>query len=86
MPTWLIDAIGTLAAVIGTICWLPQSLKTIRSRETKDLSLASNLLLFSAVTLWFLYGLAIASWPLVAANTVSMLLVGTIVILKLRYG
>lgn len=86
MPSWLIDAIGTLAAVIGTICWLPQSIKTIRSRETKSLSLTSNLLLLSAVTLWFAYGLAIGSWPLIAANTVSMLLVGTIVALKLRHG
>lgn len=85
MPAWFIDAIGTLAAIIGTICWLPQSIKTIRSRETASLSLASNLLLLSAVTLWFVYGLAIGSWPLIAANTASMLLVGTIVVLKLRH-
>lgn len=86
MPIWFVDAIGTLAAIIGTICWLPQSIKTIRSRETKNLSLWSNVLLLSAVTLWFIYGIAIGSWPLIAADTVSMLLVGTIVGLKLRHG
>lgn len=86
MPSWLVDAIGTLAAIIGTICWLPQSIKTIRSRETQGLYLWSNLLLFSAVTLWFVYGIALGSWPLIAADIVSMVLVGTIVVLKLRHG
>ncbi len=86
MAPWMIDAIGSLAAVIGTICWLPQSIKTIRSRDTKSLSLSTNILLLSAVTLWFIYGLAIGSWPLVVANTVSMVLIGIIVIMKVRYG
>ncbi|MCF6320718.1 MAG: SemiSWEET transporter [Rhizobiaceae bacterium] len=82
----MIEVIGGLAAVIGTICWLPQSIKTIRSKDTKSLSLSTNILLLSAVTLWFIYGIAIESWPLIVANTVSIILVGTIVAMKLRYG
>ena len=86
MPTWMVDLTGTAAAILGTICWLPQAVRTIRTRETKSLSLWSNLLLFSTVTLWFLYGLALGAWPLVAGNAISILLVGTIVTLKLRHG
>lgn len=83
---WLVEAIGSLAAILGTICWLPQAIRTVRTRDTKGLSLASNLLLLTTVTLWFVYGLAIGAWPLVAANIVSMVLVGAIVAMKLRHG
>jgi MtN3 and saliva related transmembrane protein len=86
MSTWLVETVGTLAAILGTICWLPQAVRTIRTRETKSLSLWSNLLLLATVTLWFLYGLALGAWPLVAANIVSIVLVGTIVTMKLKHG
>lgn len=86
MSTWLVESIGTLAAILGTICWLPQAVRTIRTRETRSLSLWSNVLLLATVTLWFLYGFAIGAWPLVAANIVSIVLVGTIVTMKLKHG
>ena len=33
----VVETVGTLAAVLGTVCWLPQSIKTIRTKNTKDL-------------------------------------------------
>ncbi len=86
MSGWMIEIIGALAAVLGTIGWLPQAVKTIRTRDTKALSLWTNILLLTTVTLWFTYGLAIGSWPLVLGNIVSMVLVGIIVVLKVRHG
>ncbi len=86
MSGWMIETIGALAAIIGTIGWLPQAVKTIRTRDTKALSLWTNVLLLTTVTLWFTYGLALGSWPLVLGNIVSMVLVGTIVVLKIRHG
>ncbi len=38
MPAWMIEAIGMAAAIIGTIGWLPQAIKTIRARDTSGLS------------------------------------------------
>lgn len=86
MPTWIIDATGSVAAVLGTICWLPQAIRTIRTRDTKSLSLWSNLLLLATVLLWFLYGLALGAWPLVVANAISIILVGIIVAMKIMHG
>ena len=80
-----IDLIGYLAAILGTVCWFPQVAKTWRSRQTKDLSLFTNLLILMTMTLWLIYGLAIGSWPLIAANVLSVLLVGSIVAAKLIY-
>ncbi len=86
MSPFVIESIGMLAAILGTIGWMPQAIKTIRTRDTSGLSLWTNVLLFMTVTLWVVYGLAISSWPLFLGNIVVMGLVGTIVILKIRHG
>ncbi|WP_037313581.1 SemiSWEET family sugar transporter [Ruegeria halocynthiae] len=78
--------IGAAAAILGTICWLPQTLKTWRTRETKDLSLPANLLILTTLTLWLIYGVMIAAWPLIFGNVISILLVGAIVTAKLKFG
>ena len=86
MPAWLVETIGMLAAIIGTIGWLPQAIKTIRTRDTSGLSLGTNLALLTTVGLWFIYGMAIGSWPLMLGNIISVVLVGIIVVLKIRHG
>lgn len=80
------DVVGAMAAVVSTVCWLPQTIKTWRSRQTKDLSLPANLLILASVTLWLIYGLMLGAWPLIAANMVAVSLVSLIVIAKLKYG
>ncbi len=79
------ETIGFIAAILGTICWLPQTIKTWRTRETKDLSLSANLLVLATVALWLIYGIAIDAWPLIVANVISVILVGAIVTAKLIY-
>ncbi|MGL5008499.1 MAG: PQ-loop domain-containing transporter [Paracoccaceae bacterium] len=86
MPDWLVNAIGVLAGVIGTLCWMPQLIKTLRTRETRDLSLGSNLLLLVTILLWLIYALNIGAWPMVASNVIATAIIGTIIICKLRYG
>ncbi|HHB82663.1 MAG TPA: hypothetical protein ENK61_04235 [Devosia sp.] len=54
----MIEAIGMAAAIIGTIGWLPQAIKTIRMRDTSGLSLGTNPMLLSTVSLWLVYGCA----------------------------
>jgi MtN3 and saliva related transmembrane protein len=81
-----IEAVGTCAALLTTLCWLPQAVRTIRLRETHAISLWTQAAFFLGLALWLAYGLLIASWPLVAANAVSMVLVGIILVLKIRYG
>ncbi|MGN7802431.1 MULTISPECIES: SemiSWEET family sugar transporter [Ensifer] len=52
-----------MAAVANTVCWLPQAIRTIRTKRTASLSLWSNVLLLLAVTLWCIYGLGIGAVP-----------------------
>ncbi|MDA5092713.1 SemiSWEET transporter [Aliiroseovarius sp. KMU-50] len=78
--------IGSLAGIVSTICWMPQTLRTWRTRQTKDLSLSTNLLVLLSVTLWLIYGVMLDAWPMVAANAIAIALVGSIIIAKLKFG
>ena len=77
-------ALGFAAALLTTLAFVPQAVKTWRTRSTGDLSLGMYLILVSGMALWFLYGLAIGDLPLVMANGTTLVLAGSILYVKLR--
>jgi len=79
------DTIGFVAGAMTTFSFLPQVIKAWRSRSTADISLAMFVLFCAGLVLWTAYGLAIGSAPIVAWNGITLLLAGTILLLKLRY-
>jgi MtN3 and saliva related transmembrane protein len=81
-----IELIGAAAAVITTLCWVPQAVKVIATRDTRSLSLVMYLMLAAGIVLWLVYGVLINSWPLIGANAVTLLLVAVILGMKLRLG
>lgn len=85
MNTDLIDLLGWLAAILTTVAFLPQLLKTWRSKSAKDVSLVMMITFSSGVFLWLVYGLAIQALPVVIANLVTLILALLILILKIKY-
>lgn len=81
-----VELIGSVAALLTTLAWLPQIVKILRERRTHDISLGTNATLATGVFLWFVYGLFLGSFPIVVANGVTLIFVVTILGLKLRYG
>ena len=81
-----IELIGTLAAIITTLCWVPQAIKVIRTRETKAISLIMYVMLAIGIALWLVYGLLIMSWPLIGSNSATIVLVLIILGMKLKFG
>lgn len=81
-PEW----IGYAAATLTTIAFVPQALKTIRSRDTRGVSLAMYAMFTIGMAFWFAYGVALRSWPMIVANAITFALAATILSLKLRYG
>jgi MtN3 and saliva related transmembrane protein len=81
-----VELIGGAAALLTTFCWVPQALRTIRLRDTRAISLPAQLAFAAGLALWLVYGVLIASWPLVLANAVSLGLASVIVATKLRFG
>ena len=82
----IIQIIGASGAVLTTLCWLPQALKVIREKETRALSLPATLAFTLGVVLWLIYGLAIGDGPLIGSNSVTLVLMLPILVMKLRYG
>lgn len=80
------ELVGYLAALITTICYMPQALHVIRTRQTAGLSLLGYSLLFVGVGLWAAYGVLKMDWPLIMANFISLALIGTILVMKIRLG
>jgi MtN3 and saliva related transmembrane protein len=86
MSPVLIEAIGVLAASLTTLAWVPQALKTLRTRSTRDISLWMQAAMTAGIGAWLVYGLLIGSWPLIGANAVTFALVSAILLVKLRHG
>lgn len=80
------EALGFAAASLTTLCWLPQAWRTIRTRDTRAISLWAQALFAAGLLLWLAYGVMIMSWPLIGANAVTLCLVLVILAMKLRYG
>jgi len=78
--------IGFTAATCTTGSFLPQVIKAWRTTSTRDVSAVMFTLLVTGNSLWLLYGALIGNLPLVVANLVTLGLVATMLVLKLRYG
>jgi len=78
--------IGALAALCTTIAFIPQMLHTMRTRDTRSISLPMYLVFTFGIVLWLIYGILIMKWPIIIANIVTLGLSGTILTMKLRYG
>jgi len=81
----LTDLIGTLAAVLTTISFLPQALHTFRTKDVRGISLGMYSAFTLGVALWLIYGLLLGAWPVVIANVITLALASTILVMKLRY-
>jgi MtN3 and saliva related transmembrane protein len=81
-----VTALGLLAAVLTTTAFLPQVMKTWRTRSTADISLGMFLILVAGIILWLIYGAILRDVPLIVANATTLVLAGTILFFKIRYG
>jgi len=80
------ELIGSLAAILTTTAFIPQVWQVWRTRHTKDISLAMYAFFTTGVALWLAYGVLLASWPIIIANCITLLLAGSVLILKLKFG
>lgn len=80
------DIIGYVAATLTAISFVPQALKVIRTRETKDLSLKMYLVTTLGLATWLVYGIWIESFPVIVSNSITVVLASIILAMKLRHG
>lgn len=82
----MITAVGLVAGVLTTVCWIPQLVRVTRTRSLHDFSWAYLFVLTTGITLWLLYGLLRSDLAVIAANGVVLALLVALIALKRRFG
>ncbi|MCU0420476.1 MAG: SemiSWEET transporter [Cyclobacteriaceae bacterium] len=77
--------LGILAGTLTTISFLPQVIKTWKSRSAKDLSLGMFLIFSLGIALWLAYVFLIGDVPVILANAVTLVLSLTLLFFKFRW-
>ena len=80
------STIGFIAAILTTVAFVPQVLKIWRTRSAKDISLGMYSLFTLGIAAWLVYGVLIDSWPVILANLVTLMLAGSVLVMKLKFS
>lgn len=79
------NTLGLIAGALTTAAFIPQVVKTWKSRHTLDISLGMFAIFSAGVFLWLLYGIRLGALPIILANGVTLVLSLTILVFKIRY-
>ncbi len=77
--------VGTIAAVLTTIAFIPQAYHSYKTRDLSGVSLPMYSIFTLGVALWLVYGLLLGDWPLIISNAITLALSLLILILKLKH-
>ena len=80
-----VTLLGLAAAFLTTSSFIPQVVKVIRTRHVKDISLIMYAIISIGISLWLAYGIIIKDLPVIAANLVTLVLVATVLVLRIRW-
>lgn len=81
-----LELLGYIAAFLTTSSFLPQVIKTVRTKDTSGISLYMYLLFVVGLGLWLIYGIRINSLPIILANTFTGLMSLIILYYKITEG
>ena len=77
--------IGLIAAFCTTVSFLPQALQTIKTKDTKGISLSMYSLFTFGTVLWLAFGILSMNYPIMIANGITLILAIIILTYKIRY-
>ena len=78
--------VGLVATGFTTASFVPQVVRTWRTRDVSGISLPTYLIITVGLALWLVYGLMRGDLPLTVANAVMVVLTGAITVMKIRFG
>jgi len=77
--------IGYTASVLGLLAFLPQAVKTVKTKQTKDISLGMYVVFWIGVLGWLIYGIRLGDPPVIIVNSVVLTLASIILFFKIKY-
>ena len=81
-----IEFFGYFAAILTTLAFIPQLIKTLKTKKAEDVSLTTLIMFLTGVAAWIIYGIQISSKPILIANIITFLLNFLILVFKLIYS
>ena len=79
------DIFGFIAAALTTIAFLPQLIKTWRTKKADDMSIVMLLMFITGLLFWIIYSVKSHTLPVLIANTITLILNVGILTLKLVF-
>lgn len=80
-----ITSIDFAAGIITTFAFLPQVIQILRTKQTRDINPVWILAMTAGIALWLLYGFEKNDPPIIAANSITLILLLIILFCKFRY-
>jgi MtN3 and saliva related transmembrane protein len=80
-----IEIIGSVAAVLTTVSFVPQAWQTFKTKDVSGISLPMYSMFTTGVLLWLVYSIALQSWPMIVSNCITAPVALAILSMKLRY-
>lgn len=85
MEKFHIGLLGMLAGTLTTMSFVPQVIKILRTKHTKDISLGMYVILTSGIFLWMVYGFFLEELPIILFNIITLVLCVIVLGMKIRY-
>ena len=80
-----LEILVTVFGTIMSLAYIPQALKIIKNKSSKNISLFTFIVLWVGVIIWLLYGLSISNLPVIIANAVGLLGISFVIICYVIY-
>jgi MtN3 and saliva related transmembrane protein len=79
------ETLGYIAGILTTIAFVPQVMQIYKTKSAEDVSLAMFLLFTAGVVMWLIYGIQSNAFPVIVANSITLLLSCVILFFKYKY-
>ena len=74
--------LGSIAAFLTTVSFIPQVIKTLKTRDTEGISLLMYSLFVVGISLWLAYGLLRSDFPVIVGNLITFILASIVLGMK----
>jgi len=82
---FFVELLGIIAGTLTTVSFLPQLVKIVKNKSAKDVSFLMFLIFTLGILLWLVYGILTLTLAIIIANSVTIILALSILILKIKY-
>ncbi|WP_411354458.1 SemiSWEET transporter [Thiomicrorhabdus indica] len=79
------EYLGYLAGIFTAIAFIPQAIKTLKTRNTESISLTTYILFSLGIIFWLIYGISLNSLPMIIANSLTLLFASPILAIKIYH-